>query len=139
MKLWDCLPKAVGDKLRGVTNLREIRLRNDKPVKVNVGGQWYTVGDKGLFATDKNAPLLDETCDDIVKRACNNSVYAYEKMLAKGFLRWTTECAWVFAVKLRVQASRYFANIRRYVSVYPIAYRWRTNMYSIVAKRATWS
>lgn len=85
MKLWDCLPKAVGDKLRGVTNLREIRLRNDKPVKVNVGGQWYTVGDKGLFATDKNAPLLDETCDDIVKRACNNSVYAYEKMLAKGF------------------------------------------------------
>ncbi len=86
MRVWECLPKYVGDILRACTDVREIRLRNNRPVKVNVGGQWYTVGKNKLLSLDSgNAPIIDESCNEIIKRACNNSVYAYEKMLAKGF------------------------------------------------------
>ncbi len=65
------------------SDLREIRLRNDRPVRINRGGHWYTLSANGL--TEGSGPQLGETCDEIVRRACNNSLYAYEKMLAKGF------------------------------------------------------
>ncbi len=84
MKVWDCLPKEISACLRACTDLREIRIRNNRPTRVNVGGQWYTVGEKGLASYGGGA-ALGVSCDEIVKRACNNSVYAYEKMLAQGF------------------------------------------------------
>lgn len=85
MKLFDCLPSYVVDKLYGVSDIREIRVRNGRTVRVNVGGQWYLLGENGLAQNYAKAIILDDECDGIVRKACNNSVYAYEKMLAKGF------------------------------------------------------
>ena len=85
MKLAECLPSSIGGRLSGIHGIREIRLRDNRAVKVNVQGQWYFVGDKALVQRSDNALVLGEICDGVIKKACNNSVYAYEKMLAKGF------------------------------------------------------
>ncbi|MCH5156948.1 MAG: hypothetical protein J1G02_03610 [Clostridiales bacterium] len=85
MKLFDCLPTEISDKVSSLKNIRELRIRNHRPVKVNVGGLWYYVGGSGLTQNIEKAIVLGEVCDRIVQVACNNSVYAYEKMLAKGF------------------------------------------------------
>ena len=85
MKLAECLPTILCERLANVHGMREIRIRDNRAVKVNVNGQWYFVGDKALVQRSENALSLGETCDAIIKKACNNSVYAYEKMLAKGF------------------------------------------------------
>lgn len=85
MKLADCLPIELQDKIRSVNGMREIRIRDNRPVKVNVKGQWYYVGEKSFTQNRANAFVLGNDCEDIVKKACNRSVYAYEKMLAKGF------------------------------------------------------
>ena len=85
MKLFDCLPVELSNALSALHDVRELRVRNGRAVKVNVGGQWYYVGHKGLTQNVGSAFVLDEVCDSIVRKACNNSVYAYEKMLAKGF------------------------------------------------------
>ena len=85
MKLMDCLPSELSYVLGMQKDIREIRLRNGRAVRVNVGGQWYFVGKHGLVQQQSSATVLGEICDGVVKRACNNSIYAYEKMLAKGF------------------------------------------------------
>ena len=85
MKLLDCLPSEVSDALYKQKDVREIRIRNGRAVRLNVGGQWYMLGKSGLVQQRGGAITLDDVCDGIVKRACNNSIYAYEKMLAKGF------------------------------------------------------
>ena len=85
MKVWDCLPREISDRLCNHKNVREIRIRNGKPVRVNVGGQWYVLGQNELQLENSGAIVPQEDCDQIVYRACNSSVYAYEKMLAKGF------------------------------------------------------
>lgn len=71
--------------LRGLENIREIRLRNGKGIKVNIGGSWFWVGHNALLTSPANALHFDDVCDGYVKKACNQSVYAYEKMLAKGY------------------------------------------------------
>ena len=85
MKLFDCLPGDIVDALYQLKDIRELRIRNGRPVKVNVAGQWYYVSGSGLTQNIAQAIVLDNVCDNIVKIACNNSIYAYEKMLAKGF------------------------------------------------------
>lgn len=85
MEFIDCIPREIADRLRNVGNLREIRIRNHRPVRVNVGGQWYYVSVSGMTQQINRAIVMGDVCDDIVAKACNNSVYAYEKMLAQGF------------------------------------------------------
>lgn len=85
MKLFDCLPMQLVDALYTVKDLRELRIRNNRAAKVNVNGLWYYVCSGGLTQNAANAIVLDDVCDNIVRLACNNSIYAYEKMLAKGF------------------------------------------------------
>lgn len=85
MKLAECLPSSIASKLSDVYGAREIRIRDRRPVKINVNGQWYYVGDKALVLKSENAMPIGEVCEEIIKKACNNSVYAYEKMLSKGF------------------------------------------------------
>ncbi len=84
MKIWACLPDEVGQRLHNVADVREIRIRNGKPIRINVGGSWYVLGEKGL-TNGRGGIVSGYACDEIVRRACNNSVYAYEKMLARGF------------------------------------------------------
>lgn len=85
MKLAECLPIELRDRVSILNGVREIRIRDGRPTKVNVKGQWYFVGAKTFTQNRANALLLGEVCEEIVKKACNNSVYAYEKMLARGF------------------------------------------------------
>lgn len=85
MKLFDCLPQPLVDALYSLKDMREIRIRNGRAAKVNVAGQWYYVGSSGLTQNLSKAIVFDDICNNIVKLACNNSVYAYEKMLSKGF------------------------------------------------------
>ena len=85
MKLAECLPSSVASKLSSIHGAREIRIRDNRAVKINVNGQWYYVGDKSLSLKSVDATAVSEVCEEIIKKACNNSVYAYEKMLAKGF------------------------------------------------------
>lgn len=85
MKVWNCLPKEVSERLVGLSDVREIRIRNGMDVKVDVGGQWYSLSQKGLVPAKSGGSILSEDCDSIVRRVCNNSVYAYEKMLSKGY------------------------------------------------------
>lgn len=85
MKLLDCLPENVATELQDLNNLRELRIRNGGAVKVNVSGVWYFLGINSLCVTSRKAIVVGNVCDVIVKRACSNSVYAYEKTLANGF------------------------------------------------------
>ena len=85
MKLSECLPASLSDRISGIHGIREIRIRDNRPIKLNVKGQWFYVGDKALVQRPDNALQFEPLCEYIVKRACNNSVYAYEKMLARGF------------------------------------------------------
>lgn len=84
MKVWDCLPREISERLCGISNIREIRVRNNRPIRVDVGGTWYTVGANCLVQRGQGI-VLNESCDQIVRQACFNSVYAYEKMLAQGY------------------------------------------------------
>ena len=85
MKLFDCLPVEIAGAICSLKDLRELRIRNNRPVKANVSGVWYYLCSSGLTQRAMQAIIVDDVCDEIVKKACNNSVYAYEKMLAKGF------------------------------------------------------
>ena len=86
MKLLECLPCDIADGLSKTQDLRELRIRNGGAVKLNVGGRWYYLGARGTLNTfARGAIVVGEVCDDIVKRACSNSVYAHEKSLANGF------------------------------------------------------
>ncbi len=85
MNCIECLPEEACRYLSGLEGIREIRLRNGKGIKVNVNGKWFWLGKGALLTTSKNALRFDEVCEEFVKKACNRSVYAYEKMLAQGY------------------------------------------------------
>ena len=74
----------LADAICSLKDIRELRVRNNRAVKLNVGGQWYYLCSSGLTQNVAKAIVLGDVCDQIVKIACNNSIYAYEKMLAKG-------------------------------------------------------
>ena len=84
MKFCDCLPNWVVECVSN-KDVREIRLRNNSAVKVNIGGVWKYCSNEGLTSLCSGARALDVSCDEIVNIACNNSIYAYEHMLSKGY------------------------------------------------------
>ena len=88
MKMLDCLPKAVSRSIERLRDVREIRIRNNRPVKVNVGGKWYYINACKPALQLKAADAFvagGSACDDIITVACNKSVYAHEKSLSNGF------------------------------------------------------
>lgn len=85
MKLFDCLPIEIARHISTIDDVRELRIRNGGAVKLNVGGRWYYLGKDALLNTSQRALIYGEICDDIIKNACCNSVYAHEKNLAKGY------------------------------------------------------
>lgn len=108
MKFLDCLPIEIAACLSGVDDVRELRVRDGCPVRVNIAGRWYFLGDNCTFVTSaKSAITVGKVCDDIVKTACSNSVYAYERSLAGGY--FTLEdgvrvgvCGYLFGADKRV-------------------------------------
>ena len=85
MDVYACLPIEVSSVLSRYRGIQEIRIRNNCPVKVNVGGTWYYIGKNCLVTEVSNGIVLDTDCKGIIQKACNNSLYAYEESLAKGF------------------------------------------------------
>lgn len=84
MKFLECLPNWVANCING-KSVREIRLRNNAVVRVNIAGSWWYCSSDSLTASMSKGKILDMPCDDIVRIACNNSIYAYEQMLANGY------------------------------------------------------
>lgn len=85
MNCIECLPEEASRYLNGLDGIREIRLRDGKGMKVNVNGKWFWFGKNSLITSAQNALLFENVCEEFVKKACNRSVYAYEKMLAQGY------------------------------------------------------
>lgn len=85
MRLFDCLPLDIADRLCNLRDLRELRIRNGRPIRLNVAGKWYYLGKSGLALFENGTIPVGDVCEEIVKKACNNSIYAYEKMLSNGF------------------------------------------------------
>lgn len=85
MNCIQCLPQEASGYLSGLDGIREIRLRNGKGLKVNVKGKWFWLGKNALLTSPQNALRFENVCEEFVKKACNRSVYAYEKMLAQGY------------------------------------------------------
>lgn len=84
MSFADCLPNEIA-YVASLQGVRELRLRNGQAARVNVDGKWFWAGRGALATSAERAVRLGEVCDAFVKKACNSSVYAYEKMLAQGF------------------------------------------------------
>lgn len=84
MKFYECLPSWILNCIKGKP-IREIRLRNNALVRINIDGKWWYCDERSLTTSISAGKILDVTCDDIVRIACNNSIYAYEQMLAKGY------------------------------------------------------
>lgn len=85
----DFLPQNVQDALRYVNmnKVYELRLRADKPVTVNFGGQYRYLGVYGITDFNEKALRLDVfDIADCVFRAGKYSVYSVEEQLKKGFL-----------------------------------------------------
>ncbi len=65
----------------------EIRIRSGKKVVVIIGSRSYFLGASGLTGDETKAVgCYDELIDEILKRACENSVYAYTDQIKRGFI-----------------------------------------------------
>lgn len=85
MTYLDCLPQKIYGVLHGIKGIRELRLRDNRPVRVNVEGKWLWAGDVALQTDCRGAPVFPRLCAEFIHAACNNSLYAYEKTLAQGY------------------------------------------------------
>lgn len=81
----ECLPENIAEKLRNVDGVTEVRLRDGQAVIVNFGGRRYYLCDGGFTRQISGAFIFEGSCDEVIRRACGGSVYAYETMLADGF------------------------------------------------------
>ncbi len=69
-----------------LNKLYELRVRADKPLHVNYGGEFHFLGTSGLCsAAHALRPTLHEI-EEILLAACEHSVYAVENQLKEGFL-----------------------------------------------------
>ena len=59
MDVYACLPVEVSSVLSRYKGIQEIRIRNNCPVKVNVGGSWYYIGKNCLVTEVSNGIVLD--------------------------------------------------------------------------------
>ena len=87
MKIADCLPAKLLALCRYLDKLDQIRIVANKPVKVSLEGATYYVGKNGLQNGPCDAICVgDEEVGDLVKTACQNSIYAFERQLGNGYL-----------------------------------------------------
>lgn len=121
MKFVECLPSWIARCVNG-KDVREIRLRNNSAVRVNVGGRWLYCATEGLTKDVFAGQTLDVSCSDVVKLACNNSIYAYEQMLAEGYFtlddgsRWGVAGAYSSVGKVFRDYTSICIRVPRYVN-----------------------
>ena len=84
----DILPAKVLDSLDflKLDNLNEIRIRNSKPIIVDYGGRYY-LGENGLAKNaDEAINLNEKEINNIVYKACECTIYAYNEQIKNGFI-----------------------------------------------------
>lgn len=86
MRFEACFEPYIADKLAAINDLREVRLRDGAPIVLNVAGKRCYLSDVGLTASSKSAISSDKSCNEIVNALCCGSIYAYEIMLANGYM-----------------------------------------------------
>lgn len=86
MRFEACFEPYIADKLAAINDLREVRVRDGAPIVLNVGGKRSYLSNVGLSASSINAISSAKSCNQIVNDLCCGSIYAYEKMLASGFM-----------------------------------------------------
>ena len=65
----------------------EIRLRLNKKIVLSIGNKSYYLSSNGLTGNGASALTADRVLiDDVFKRACENSVYAYADQIKNGFI-----------------------------------------------------
>lgn len=70
-----------------INKINEIRLRLNKKITINIANKTYYLGKDGLTGSSNKAINCDkQLIDDVLKRACNNSVYAYANQIRNGFI-----------------------------------------------------
>lgn len=86
MRFEACFEPYIADKLAAINDLREVRVRNGSPIVLNVAGKRCYLSNVGLSVSLNNAISSAKSCNQIVNDLCCGSIYAYEKMLASGFM-----------------------------------------------------
>ncbi|MBQ8908902.1 MAG: hypothetical protein IJY90_01230 [Clostridia bacterium] len=67
--------------------INEIRLREDKPIVVSIGGQRIFLGENGVTGKLKDAIIASKiTIEDIIFRASECSLYSVNEQIKKGFI-----------------------------------------------------
>lgn len=83
------LPPRILDAVRHVNlnSLYELRIRADKPLRANVGGEYCYLGDRGtsVRAGDALLPTMQEV-EDIVFAASGYCVYSVAEQIKQGFV-----------------------------------------------------
>ena len=70
-----------------VEKINEIRLRQNKKITINILNKTYYLSKDGLSGKSEKALICNkELIDEVLKRACNNSVYAYANQIKSGFI-----------------------------------------------------
>lgn len=92
MKYLECLPQEVAQYVATLSDVREIRIRNGRAVRLNLGGKWYYLNKESLSLQYPQNAAMGDVCDNVIRIACNNSVYAHERMLSKGFFTLEDGC-----------------------------------------------
>ena len=87
--LFEILPENVKNGLNRIDgkNLCEIRLREGKPVVVCVSGKNFFLGENGIVFDDEKAIIISkEEIEKFIFRASENSIYAVNNQIQKGFI-----------------------------------------------------
>ena len=70
-----------------IEKINEIRLRLNKKIIINIYNKTYYLSKDGLTGNKEKALICSkEILNEVFKRACDNSVYAYANQIKKGFI-----------------------------------------------------
>ena len=70
-----------------VEKINEIRLRVNKKIVITISNKSYYLSENGLTGDKQKAVVCDKNLiSEILKRACENSVYAYNNQIKNGFI-----------------------------------------------------
>lgn len=89
IEMLDFLPPRLSEAVRHVNlnRLYELRIRADKPLRVNFGGEFYFLGERGITESARSAliPAASEV-EETLFAASGFSVYAVENQIRRGFV-----------------------------------------------------
>ena len=87
--LENILPTYMYELLQKYVNnlkLYEIRLRLDKPIILNISNSICSINSRGLCKIEHGYTCTKELIEKTIALACDNSVYAVENQIKKGFI-----------------------------------------------------